>query len=55
MKLHKHLLAAVLAGLLALGAVACDTGAEGEDPLVDDTGAPTGDTMTEPAASPTTP
>lgn len=37
MKLHKRTLAAVLAGMLALGATACadDTGAPADDPAAD--------------------
>lgn len=36
MKLNRNLVAAILAGLLALGAVACETENGGEDPLLDD-------------------
>jgi hypothetical protein len=36
MKLNRTIVAGILAGLLALGAVACET-ENGEDPLTDDT------------------
>lgn len=39
MKLNRSIIAAILASLLALGAVACET-EEGEDPLLDDGGTP---------------
>lgn len=45
MKLNRNLVAAILAGLLALGAVACEA-ENGEDPLLDD------DTMTDTEPTP---
>lgn len=42
MKFNRNIVAAILAGLLALGAVACETDDTGEDPLLDDgAGTPT--------------